>query len=178
MKKEYFLIGVLLLIIAMIVGAGGTLYVKTLNWHLPWENATAVDDCCKGGQGDFTPVDGLQLHRWYKARTRLVWNFETVSWRPGERGDGVSEIQGGVPVYVFERRGNVAVVRGATRQLEVLVPDGPHTHWFIRVGGKSSGGPAVDTPDRIEKMIGELPKQTSSVDKLDWHTRGVCVFNN
>lgn len=84
------------------------------------------------------PMNGLQLHRWYRPTADLTWDWQTVSWRPGR---GTMTLTRGTPLYVVDRRGSVAVVRGASRDIDVLVPDGD-VQWF----GAGTGD------------LGELPK--------------------
>jgi hypothetical protein len=86
--------------------------------------------------------DSLELHRWYRVSARIGWDWQSLAWSPvGKRGI----MPAGVPLYVTERRGNVAVLRGACHGV-ILVPDGESVQWFRPIGHGEIGENVGDLP--------------------------------
>ena len=117
----------------------GVIFGAALLWYgernLPVFGSACKEckDCCQPGV--ISPRDGLAVGKWYRAKTRLVWSVAACAWVPGDRGDGFSDIPAGTPVFVLERRGNTALVRGASRELAILIPDGVSVLRFAPIVG-------------------------------------------
>src|ERR1019366_4778860 len=67
---------------------------------------------------------GLQLYRWYRSTQVIGWSEGLMQWHPS----CLVGRQRFAPIYVVERKGNVAVCRGPTHGL-ILVPD-ESARWF------------------------------------------------
>lgn len=120
-KTLQSLVLIVLIVVAGTVGLGYLYFTNTKN--PPRENEP---DCCKPDRKpEPIPRDGLQLHRWYRAKTDLSWCWKTRVWdHPvALRNQGRGLIEKGTPLYVVARHGTVAILRGAVRG-EILVPDG------------------------------------------------------
>ncbi len=91
---------------------------------------------------------GLALHQWYRANRDLRWCWQHAKWHPG---NGHGFIKEGTPLFVMDRRGHVAVCRGAVHG-EVLVPDDSATFF-------SKTGQGYD-------LIGDLP-DLEATEKAD-----------
>ena len=73
----------------------------------------------------------LKLHQWYRPAKDLAWSWREMQWLPGP---GHGSIPRGTPLFVVERRGHIAVMRGAVSDHTVLVPDGAGGTWFVPAG--------------------------------------------
>jgi hypothetical protein len=92
-------------------------------------------DCCEPGRVKPEPTkpiskDALRVNCWYRPTQRIGWSWERRTWSPaGEHGP----LTPGCPLYCVERRGNVAVLRGAVTGT-ILVPDGASARYFVMCG--------------------------------------------
>lgn len=77
---------------------------------------------------NIAPKNGLHLHTWYRPKQDLRWDRIRSVWTTPL--NGMFNLDGGVPMFVVARYGNVAVCHGAVHG-EILVPDGDSAKWFI-----------------------------------------------
>jgi len=112
-------------------------------------------DCCKPAPPH---KDGLKLHHWYRPQTDLAWNTGQIKW---SRKFG--QLNPKSTLYVVERRGDVAVCRGAVFGT-VLVPDccaklfSPHKAGDIGDEPPEPKGDAFEVPVAFEPLgAGEKP---------------------
>ncbi|HZZ80987.1 MAG TPA: hypothetical protein VFE62_20970 [Gemmataceae bacterium] len=131
----------------VIIVFAGVMAIGLLYVHRQYPEAQEFQRIAEPSKG---PGDGLHLHRWYRARANLGFSWDAQQWR----SEPVNwHIARGVPLFVWERRGKVAVLRGAVRG-EVLVPDGESAKWFVEAGELPPVGEAPWPAGAVGKVEG------------------------
>jgi hypothetical protein len=127
---------------AIAAGAGLFLYVGGLDCCKSVK--ANAPDCCKD-EGKL-PKNALAPGHWYKPARPIAWSWNSRQWIAGQARVGATVLSVDAPLYCVERRGSVAVLRGAVHGV-ILVPDGPSTRHFVEVAGAGEIGELGEQPD-------------------------------
>jgi hypothetical protein len=139
-KIQKLLFGVALAFIAI------SLCVLTYWTVSPTKSCPADDPDCMKTIRQHESRNGLRLHEWYAPTSAIGWSYERLEWsNQGQYG----RIMAHTPVYVVERRGSVAVCRGAVAGV-MLIPDGESACWFVPVRERGDIGEIGDMPKKTE----------------------------